>query len=156
MSHHGFSHRRGAWKNIRTNVGPFFNAEALFANGDFVRAADLRSARRQCRSDGSEPRENAARIGTRSRYCGGLVFAERRSSRAASRRIQAVSGEGRPWDIRSGGCPYTEESLIAGAFAELHGNVHLFPAAVQRYLHGIAWPLPVEQHVHVELIRNLL
>src|SRR5438132_14035460 len=44
----------------------------------------------------------------------------------------------------------------AGAFAELHGDIHFFAAAIERYRHGIARPFPVEEHVHVELPCNFL
>src|SRR5690349_932513 len=45
---------------------------------------------------------------------------------------------------------------LACAFPEFHGHVHFFSAAIYRYRHGIARPLPVEDDVHVELPGNFL
>src|SRR5881392_936172 len=51
---------------------------------------------------------------------------------------------------------YTRMDSVAGAFAQLDGNVHLFAATKERHRHVVAGTLVVEEEVDVELTGDFL
>src|SRR6266478_2158129 len=85
-----------------------------------------------------------------------MVFAERGRTREAARSIQFVSDDDQSQGTRRGGCPHRWMASVAGAFAELDGNVHLLTAAIDSDVHRVARALAIEDDVDIELPRDLL
>src|ERR1700746_1219686 len=90
---HGVSHRRRPRKNVYKDLGSLSAAHAFCTRRDLICAADLRAGGRQCGSDGSETRRNAARTRTCPQYRRRLVSVKRRHPRKIPHPIQSLTKE---------------------------------------------------------------
>src|SRR6516162_6863013 len=87
---HGVSHRRRPRENVYKDLGSLSATHAFCARRDLICAADLRAGGRQCGSDGSETRGNAARARPCPQYRRRLVSVKCRHPRKIPHPIQSL------------------------------------------------------------------
>src|SRR5580693_8037981 len=83
-----------------------------------------------------------------------MVFVERGRTPAAAGRIQQVA-QLRGVNVRSN-APRPTETSVAGAFAELGGNIHFLATAVEADGDGVAGTFAIQYEVDVVLRGNIL
>jgi len=135
-----------AGKRLR-NVGPFSAACAFFAGTVICLRADLCAEPMRVRSHGSENTRDALEL-ERVRDIAEVWFAlsDRNARGTAANSISERRG-GRGARLS---CPYTEKRLVAGALAELDGDVHFFAAAIRVTL-TVHRTFVVENEVDIQL-----